>query len=64
MKPTYKQSEGRAVEHEIELKPGEAPTERGVVRLNPEELEELEKQLQEFTDRGLIEPSNSPYGAP
>ena len=30
----------------------------------PTELEELKKQLQELLDKGLIQPSVSPWGAP
>jgi hypothetical protein len=33
-------------------------------RLSPVEMKELEKQVGDLLERGLIEPSSSPYGAP
>ena len=33
-------------------------------RLNPQEREEVTKQVTELLKKGLIEPSTSPYGAP
>ena len=49
----------------IRLKPdwdGHAPFERGR-KMSPVELEVCRKQLQELLDKGMIEPSASPFGA-
>jgi hypothetical protein len=54
----------RQVDHAIELLPGSAPPSRGVIRLSPDELDELNKQIKELLARGYIRPSISPYGAP
>jgi hypothetical protein len=35
-----------------------------IIRLAPHELEELRKLLDDLSERGLVEPSCSPYGAP
>nr|GEX18934.1 putative reverse transcriptase domain-containing protein [Tanacetum cinerariifolium] len=52
------------VEFEIELVPGAAPVARTPHRLAPLEIKELAKQLQELSDKGFIQPSSSPWGAP
>jgi hypothetical protein len=54
----------REVDHQIDLKPGTAPTSRAPYRLGLDELEELKKQLQDLVDKGFIRPSTSPFGAP
>ncbi|GJU81366.1 hypothetical protein Tco_1283731 [Tanacetum coccineum] len=54
----------RQVEFQIDLIPGAAPVARAPYRLAPLEMQELSNQLQELTDRGLIRPSTSPWGAP
>nr|GEW07302.1 putative reverse transcriptase domain-containing protein [Tanacetum cinerariifolium] len=54
----------RQVEFEIELVPGAAPVARAPYRLAPSEMKELAKQLQELSDKGFIQPSSSPWGAP
>jgi len=54
----------REVAHRIELEPGAQPPSKRPYRLNPLELDELKKQLEELTSRGYIQPSTSPYGAP
>jgi hypothetical protein len=54
----------RAVDHAIELEPGAPPPSRPTYRMSFLELEELEKQLKEYSDNGWIRPSQSPYGAP
>nr|GFB43420.1 putative reverse transcriptase domain-containing protein [Tanacetum cinerariifolium] len=54
----------RQVEFEIKLVPGAAPMARAPYRLAPLELTELAKQLQELSDKGFIQPSSSPWGAP
>lgn len=54
----------RGTDFEINLKPGEPPPVRPVIRLSPNELKELKAQIQKYLDRGLLRPSSSPYGAP
>ncbi|GJT32078.1 reverse transcriptase domain-containing protein [Tanacetum coccineum] len=54
----------RQVEFQIDLMPGAAPVAREPYRLAPSEMQELSYQLQEFADRGFIQPSTSPWGAP
>nr|GEY36115.1 putative reverse transcriptase domain-containing protein [Tanacetum cinerariifolium] len=51
----------RQVEFEIELVPGAAPVARAPYRLAPSEMEELDKQLQELSDKGFIRPRSSMY---
>ncbi|GKA36451.1 putative reverse transcriptase domain-containing protein, partial [Tanacetum coccineum] len=48
----------------IDLVPGAAPVARAPYRLAPSEMQELSTQLQELSDKGLIRPSSSPWGAP
>ena len=54
----------RAVDHSIELEPGNQPPAKAPYHLSGPELEELKRQLKELTDAGFIRPSRSPYGAP
>ncbi|GKF25954.1 hypothetical protein Tco_0081848, partial [Tanacetum coccineum] len=54
----------RKVEFQIDLVPGAAPIARALYRLAPSEMEELSTQLQELSDKGIIRPSSSPWGAP
>ncbi|GKD92775.1 putative reverse transcriptase domain-containing protein [Tanacetum coccineum] len=54
----------RQVEFQIDLIPGAAPVARAPYRLAPSEMQELSDQLQELADRGFIQPSTSPWGAP
>nr|GEY59196.1 putative reverse transcriptase domain, ribonuclease H-like domain, aspartic peptidase domain protein [Tanacetum cinerariifolium] len=54
----------RPVEYQIDLIPGAAPVARAPYRLAPSEMKELSKQLQEFSDKGFIRLSSSPWGAP
>jgi len=54
----------REIEFAIELLPGTAPISKAPYRMVPAELAELKKQLQELLDKGLIQPSVSPWGAP
>jgi hypothetical protein len=54
----------RGIDHSIELVPGSVPPYKGMYRLSPKELAEVEQQSKELLDNGLIEPSRSPYGAP
>ena len=54
----------RDVELKIELVPGTAPISRRPYRMSPNELAKLKIQLQELLDKGLIQPSLSPWGCP
>nr|GEZ44198.1 putative reverse transcriptase domain-containing protein [Tanacetum cinerariifolium] len=54
----------RQVEFQIDLIPGAAPVARAPYRLAPSEMKELSDQLQEFSKKGFIRPSSSPWGAP
>jgi hypothetical protein len=52
------------IEFIIELIPGTAPIAQRPYRMNPQELEELKKQLADMPSKGLIRPSASPWGSP
>ena len=54
----------RQVEFHIDLVPGAAPVAKAPYRLAPSEMQELSAQLQELLDKGFIQPSSSPWGAP
>jgi hypothetical protein len=48
----------------IDLIPGTAPIAQRPYHMNPQELEELKKQLANMLSKGLICPSASPWGSP
>jgi hypothetical protein len=52
------------IEYIIELVPGTAPIAQRAYRMNPQELEELKRQLADMLSKGLIRPSASPWGSP
>nr|GEZ88141.1 putative reverse transcriptase domain-containing protein [Tanacetum cinerariifolium] len=54
----------RQVEFQIDLIPGAASVARTPYRLAPSEMKELSDQLKELSDKGIIRPSSSPWGAP
>ncbi|GJY80176.1 putative reverse transcriptase domain-containing protein [Tanacetum coccineum] len=54
----------RETKFRIELVPGAMPVAKSPYRLTPSELEELLGQLKELQDKGFIQPSSSPWGAP
>ncbi|XP_071681683.1 uncharacterized protein [Lolium perenne] len=54
----------RDIEFVIELVPGTAPIAQRPYRMNPQELVELKKQLDDMLRKGLIRPSASPWGSP
>jgi hypothetical protein len=54
----------RNVDFAIELENGHTPPSRPPYRLGHRELAELKKQLDELLEKGFIQPSVSPYGAP
>ncbi|GKB18254.1 putative reverse transcriptase domain-containing protein [Tanacetum coccineum] len=51
------------VEFKIDLVPGATPISQEPYCLAPSEMKELSKQLQEFSKKGFICPSSSPWGA-
>ncbi|KAB2608601.1 S ribonuclease [Pyrus ussuriensis x Pyrus communis] len=54
----------RDMKFTIELLPGTNPISLTPYRMAPAELRELKVQLQELVDKGFIQPSTSPWGAP
>ncbi|KAL2230831.1 UNVERIFIED_CONTAM: Retrovirus-related Pol polyprotein from transposon [Sesamum indicum] len=54
----------REVGIEINNIPGPASISIAPYRMAPSELKEIKKQLEEFLDKGFIQPSISPWGAP
>ncbi|KAL4347884.1 hypothetical protein GQ457_17G008840 [Hibiscus cannabinus] len=54
----------REVEFGIDVQPGTSPISITPYRMEPVELKELKKQLEELQDKGFIRPSTSPWGAP
>ncbi|KAK9053496.1 hypothetical protein SSX86_030130 [Deinandra increscens subsp. villosa] len=54
----------RQVDFHIDLVPRATPVAKSPYRLAPSEIQELAKQLREFSDKGFIRPSSSPWGAP
>ncbi|KAJ9563826.1 hypothetical protein OSB04_008986 [Centaurea solstitialis] len=54
----------RQVEFRIDLIPRAAPVAKAPYRLAPAEMRELSNQIQELLDKGFIQPSSSPWGAP
>ncbi|GJT76777.1 putative reverse transcriptase domain-containing protein [Tanacetum coccineum] len=52
------------IEFRIELIPGATSAAKSLYHLAPSELEELSGQLKELQDKGFIQPSSSPWGAP
>jgi hypothetical protein len=53
----------RDIEFIIELIPRTAPIAQRAYRMNPQELEELKKQLADVLSKGLMCPSASPWGS-
>jgi hypothetical protein len=54
----------RELDFTIELKPGVEPISKTPYRMTAPELFELQMQLTELLDLGLVRPSLSPWGAP
>ena len=54
----------KEVDLSIEVVQGTTPIPRAPYRMAPTELNELKTQLQELLDKGFIQPSVSPWGAP
>ena len=55
---------GDTVYHTIPLEEGTQPMFRPLYRLSQAETAEVKRQVQELLEKGLIEPSTSPYGSP
>jgi hypothetical protein len=51
-------------DHKIELTPDAAVPQQRTFRMSPAELAELQRQLKDYLDKGWIQPSTSPFGAP
>ena len=56
--------ERRNIVHRIPLEPGHVPPYQRPYRISPKEMAELQKQLKEMINSGVIQPSSSPYAAP
>jgi hypothetical protein len=54
----------RNVGHSIPVEPGAPPPFRPMYRLSPVEQAEIKSKLTDLLEKGLVEPSTSPYGAP
>ena len=54
----------RGIEHRIDLIPGAPLPNRAAYRTNPEETKEIERQIQELLEKGLIRESLSPCAVP
>ena len=52
------------MECDLQLKPGAKPIRQCVRRLNPDMMENLRAQLDEWLEAGLVEPCNSPWATP
>jgi hypothetical protein len=53
----------RACDHEISLIPGSTPVQVRPYRYAPALKEEIEKQIKEMLNNGIIQPSNSPFSS-
>jgi hypothetical protein len=54
----------RELDFTIEIKPGAEPISKTLYRMTVLKLCELQMQLKELLDLGLVRPSVSPWGAP
>nr|GFA67508.1 putative reverse transcriptase domain-containing protein [Tanacetum cinerariifolium] len=61
---TTKEVEDKSKKKRLEDVPGAAPVARAPYRLAPSGMKDLSKQLKELSDKGVIRPSSSPWGAP
>ena len=52
------------LDHKIELFPGVPPPHKAPYRHGPSHQKEIQCQITELLDKGLIRPSSSPFGAP
>jgi hypothetical protein len=56
--------ERQDVQTACDLEPGKYPPNRAMFRYSPKEREEMERAVKDMLEKGLIEPSASPFGAP
>jgi Reverse transcriptase (RNA-dependent DNA polymerase) len=54
----------RNIDHAIELIPGSEPPSKPIYQMSHMEMQELKKQLNDLMEKGFIQPSVSPFGAP
>ena len=54
----------REFDHQIPLVPGAIPVQKKPYRYAPSQKDELEKQISEMLQKGVIQISNSPYASP
>ena len=54
----------RNQDHAIDLKPNAEVPPQKVYKMSPSELKEVRRQLTDYTEKGWIRPSKSPYGSP
>lgn len=54
----------RAFDHSIPLLPGVKPVNVKPYRYNPTQKDEIERQIQEMLNNGIIRPSQSPFASP
>ena len=54
----------RDLDHSIDLLPGSKPISKPAYRLSHSEVQEVERQLTEYVEKGFIRPSSSPWAAP
>jgi hypothetical protein len=54
----------RSYDHPIPLLPNSVPVNSKPYRYSPHHKNEIEKQVQEFLEAGLITPSTSPFASP
>jgi hypothetical protein len=54
----------RTVDHAIDLVPGAPPFRLRPYRYTPQQKDEIEKQIQEMLDSGIVQQSSSPFASP
>jgi hypothetical protein len=54
----------RGIEHQIDLVPGAPLLNRPLYRTNPEEMKEIQSQVQQLLDKGYVKESLSPCVVP
>ena len=54
----------RTVDHRIDLEPGSVPISKPTYKMSLNDMDELQRQLDDLMSRGFIRPSSSPYGSP
>jgi hypothetical protein len=62
--PPYGGSNITSTVEAIPLEEGAKPINRPMFRYSPLEMAEMEKQIKDLLEKGYIEPSSSPFGAP